>query len=226
MAVAMTALAVAIGGTAAAEPIAHVAKAISGKKIKKRSIPGNRIKANSLGGTEIAEAKLGKVPTAGSADSAVNAGHATNADSATNAGDAAKLGGLAPSAFVQGGGSHVQIRKTIPQNTAEAKLFSIQDAGTISFGCVPGFTKVRFKNDTGQQQDVAITFISPNAPHANVDFSAQYGPGGESGFTLGALHWMIHAGSGNGQATLDLSSSFDGNECVIDVQGLSTLALT
>jgi hypothetical protein len=182
--------------------------------------------AVAIGGTEIAEAKLGKIPAAGAADTAANAGHATTADSATNAGDAAKLGGLAPNAFVQGGGSHVLIRKKIPQNTAETKLFSIQDAGTISFGCVPGFTKVRFKNDTGQQQDVAITFITPNPPHADVDFSDQYGPGGESGFTLGALHWMIHAGSANGQATLDLSSSFDGSECVIDVQGLSTLALT
>ena len=223
MAVAMTALAVAIGGTAAAEPIAHVAKAISGKKIKKRSIPGNRIKADSLGGTEIAEAKLAKVPAAPTADSAANAAHATSADSPR---DAAKLGGLAPGAFVQGGGSHVQIRKTIPQNTAETKLFSIQDAGTISFGCVPSFTKVRFKNDTGQLQDVTITFITPNAPHADVDFSGPYAAGGESAFTLGVLHWMIHAGSGNGQATLDLTSSFANGECVIDVQGLSTLALT
>ena len=226
MAVAMTALAVAIGGTAAADPIAQVAKAIKGTKIKKRSIPGNRVVLNSLGGAEINESKLGKVPSAAAADSATNAGHATSADTAGSAGDAGTLGGLGPAAFTQGGGTHVLVHKRIPQGTPVAKLFSIQDGGTISFGCTPGFTTIKFVNDTGVQSDVTITTVTPNAPHANIDFSAQYGNGAGTSFTLGALQWFIHAASDNGQATLDLTSSFANNACVVNVEGLSTLALS
>lgn len=68
MVVAMTALVVALGGTAAAEPVAQVAAQISGSTIKKRSISGIRVKRNTLTGTEIKESKLGRVPRAVAAD--------------------------------------------------------------------------------------------------------------------------------------------------------------
>jgi len=226
MAVAMTALVVAIGGTAAADPIAQVAKAIKGTKIKKRSLPGNRIVANGLGGAEINESKLGKVRGAALADNATHAATADTATHATGADDSAKLGGLAPGAFVQGGGNHIAIRRTLPANTPKAKLFSLGDTGEISYGCTSGFAILQYVNSTAQQQDVSISFIVPNAPHATVDYSAQYGAGNGTIFELGAQQWHVHAGSDSGQATLDLTASWNGTGCVFDVQGLSTLALT
>ena len=75
------ALVLALGG------VSYAAVKINGKNIKDRTVTAKKIKKNALTGTEINELKLGKVPSAASAD---NAGHATNADT---------VGGQAPSAF-------------------------------------------------------------------------------------------------------------------------------
>jgi hypothetical protein len=74
MAVAVTALVVALGGTATGA--SHL---LSGSKIKKNSIPANRLKKDSVTGTQVNESKLGTVPNA------VNASHAATADTATSA---------------------------------------------------------------------------------------------------------------------------------------------
>jgi hypothetical protein len=74
MAVAMTALVVAMVGTG------YAASKINGSSIKKDSVPANRIEKNSLGGKQVKESKLGKVPSAAQAD------NATNADSAETVG--------------------------------------------------------------------------------------------------------------------------------------------
>jgi hypothetical protein len=83
MVVASLALAVALGGTAFAGPVARL---ISGSTIKPRSLPGNRLKNDTLTGKQIKESSLGTVPNA---TSATNATHAGTADSATNATNAA-----------------------------------------------------------------------------------------------------------------------------------------
>jgi hypothetical protein len=97
MAVAVTALVVALGGTATGA--SHL---LSGSKIKKNSIPANRLKKDSVTGTQIKEAKLGTVP------SAVNAIHAAAADSATRADSATSAGGAPPTGAAGGalGGSY------------------------------------------------------------------------------------------------------------------------
>jgi hypothetical protein len=91
MAVAVTALVVALGGTATGA--SHL---LSGSKIKKNSIPANRLKKDSVTGTQIKEAKLGTVP------SAVNAIHATTADSAAHATSADRAGGAPPTGAAGG----------------------------------------------------------------------------------------------------------------------------
>jgi hypothetical protein len=76
MVIAVGALIAALGGTSiAAGPLASdsKSKSISGKRIKARSITRTRIKKNTLTGTEIKESKLGKVPSATSADTAKSA---------------------------------------------------------------------------------------------------------------------------------------------------------
>jgi hypothetical protein len=88
MAVAMTALVVSLGGTAAGA--SHL---LSGSKIRKNSIPANRLRQNSVTGTQVNEAKLGTVP------SAANATHAVTADTAA----AATSAGGAPPTGAAGG---------------------------------------------------------------------------------------------------------------------------
>src|SRR4051812_37337524 len=75
------ALVLALGG------VSYAAVKINGNSIKNRTIAAKKVKKNTLTGTEINEAKLGKVPSALQADSALNAGSAEN------------LGGQPPSAF-------------------------------------------------------------------------------------------------------------------------------
>lgn len=69
----------------------YAAAKINGKDIKKGTVAGKALKKNTLTGTQINEAKLGKVRSAGTADSAANAANAgalsgvTAADFARNA---------------------------------------------------------------------------------------------------------------------------------------------
>lgn len=111
--VASLALAVALGETAFAGPVARVLTAINGSAIKLDSIPGNRLKNDAVTGKQIKESSLAPVPSAinaanathaiaadgatnatnathaATADSATNANHANTADNATNAANAA-----------------------------------------------------------------------------------------------------------------------------------------
>jgi hypothetical protein len=79
MAVAVTALIVALGGTV------YAASGINGRTIKKNSIPGNRLRKNSATGAQVNEASLAQVPSAASAANAGRATSAGKADSAANA---------------------------------------------------------------------------------------------------------------------------------------------
>jgi hypothetical protein len=113
MVVAMTALVIALGGTAMA-----AGTLVNGDGlIKKGSLSGNRLRSRTVTGRQINLSSLGAVPlatralsaehatTAGSATSATTAATATNAADATNAANAAtaanagELGGKAPSAY-------------------------------------------------------------------------------------------------------------------------------
>jgi hypothetical protein len=141
MIVAVVALVIALTGTAFAAAL------VSGDQlIKKGSLSGNRLRKHTITGTQVNLSKLGKVPSAasadsatsstnarhaGSADSATNAGHAGSADSATNAGhastadsatnattasNASKLGGQAPSFYAPA---------TLPSGQTETGIYGI-----------------------------------------------------------------------------------------------------
>jgi hypothetical protein len=71
MIVAITALSVALAGTAVAS-VATISK-ISGTTVKKNTLPGNRIKKNTVTGKQIKESSLGQVPLADKANSATSA---------------------------------------------------------------------------------------------------------------------------------------------------------
>ncbi len=75
MAVAVVALLVAFGGSAAADQVVDVAKRaklINGKRITPRSLAGNRLRRNSVGPREVRESRLAKVPKARLADNVVD----------------------------------------------------------------------------------------------------------------------------------------------------------
>jgi hypothetical protein len=90
MVVAVTALLIALGGTASAA----LGPANGNKLIKKHTLSGNRLKNKTITAAQINLRRLGTVPnatradTASSADTATNAVHAASADSATSAGTA------------------------------------------------------------------------------------------------------------------------------------------
>jgi hypothetical protein len=90
MLVALLALVLAVGGSAFAAGVA-----INGNLLKKGSVAGDRLKNDTLTGTQIKESKLGKVPSAASADragTANSATHALTAGSAATAGSATSAG--------------------------------------------------------------------------------------------------------------------------------------
>ncbi len=98
--ISIVALVVAASGTAVA------ASTLSGDTlIAKRSLSGNRLRNHTITGTQVNLRKLGKVPSAKTADHATTAafattaGSATTATNATNAGNANALAGQPASAY-------------------------------------------------------------------------------------------------------------------------------
>lgn len=73
-------------------------KTIAGKKLINKTVGGGKVKSNTLGGTQINESKLGKVPSAVSADSAANAQNAANAQHAS---DTDSLGGVPAGSYAK-----------------------------------------------------------------------------------------------------------------------------
>jgi hypothetical protein len=113
--IAYLALFVALGGTAFAAtqlPKNSVGSkqlkpnAVTAAKIKNGAVNGSKIGPNAITGANVDESTLGRVPSAGSAESAATAGHAnsaTNAGHATTAGNANTLGGVPSSGFLRTG---------------------------------------------------------------------------------------------------------------------------
>lgn len=93
MTLAVTALVVALAGSALAGTPGKLSKLIDGTQIKPRSQPANRLKKDTLTGKQINEAKLGTVPSVAHATTATTATNATTADTAGTATDANSVGG-------------------------------------------------------------------------------------------------------------------------------------
>jgi len=126
MAVAITALVVALGGTAAAA--SHL---VSGNSlIKKNSLSGNRLRNGTLTGKQINLTKLGTVPSATSASTAVNATNAVNAKNATTAATAANATTAANALDLGGIPASGYTRSSCSSNTGQIKGFAFVAAST------------------------------------------------------------------------------------------------
>jgi hypothetical protein len=161
MVVALIALAIALGGTA------YAATQINGGQIKNGTITGKKLKKHTLTGTQVDVAKLGKVPSAASAD------HATTAGSATSAGNASTLGGVGAGSFVQGGGQIYTNGATEPESTSTKNVMTIPGLGVLSMGCdSSGWTDYEISNATGDSVQVSSTgnyFIQGSGPQTEAD---------------------------------------------------------
>jgi hypothetical protein len=96
---AMVALFVALGGVSYAAATINGKNikdnTIAGKKLKGKAVTGAKVKGNTLTGAHVDESKLGKVPSAATADQAGNAATAANATNAVNATTAANASAIA-----------------------------------------------------------------------------------------------------------------------------------
>jgi hypothetical protein len=116
------ALFIALGGTG------YAAVKINGKNIKKgtitsralknRTITAQKIKQNTLGGTEIDESKLGKVPSAASADTATSATTAASVGGRT----AASLQVQCPAGTVAAGGVCIELAQRAATDWNQASI--------------------------------------------------------------------------------------------------------
>jgi hypothetical protein len=138
MVVASVALIVALGGTAFAGPLAHLAKLVNGDSlIKKGTLSGNRLRNHTLTATQINLSELGVVP---SAAAATNARFATSAATATNAGhanvaDSATTATSAQNASTVDGASVIRIFFKKPASTSAQPVLTNVFGLTISAAC-------------------------------------------------------------------------------------------
>jgi hypothetical protein len=150
MAVSLTALVIALGGSAYA-----ASSMLDGAKLKNGSVTGGKLKKDTLTGKQIKESTLGTVP---SALRATNATHASTADSATNAGNASALGAVPASGYVQGGGRIYTNGATESESTSDTQVMTIPGLGVLSMGCSPsGSTDYELSNATGDSVQVSDT---------------------------------------------------------------------
>lgn len=172
------ALFVALGGTS------YAAVKINGKNVKKgtitsralknRTITAGKVKRNALGGTEIDESKLGKVPSAASADTATSATTAGSVGGRT----AASLQVQCPADTAAAGGVCIELAQRAAKDWNQASI----DCGArglpnlsqlLSFiSSHPGLTGTEWSSDLFDaatlgviDMSTGIVAASGNTPH-------------------------------------------------------------
>jgi hypothetical protein len=163
MAVALTALFVALGGVGYAAGLIGSAQikdnSVRSKDIHNRTIIGKDVKGNSLGGAEINEGKLGQVPSAATAGSAENAQRAENAQTAQNA---QNLGGSPADAYARNGAEPVHVIGApgqIPFNTGWGAPASSPDDEVPGYWKDPAGT-VHLRGAAGRSSGTAGTMFT------------------------------------------------------------------
>jgi hypothetical protein len=183
--IAYLALFVALGGTAFAAtqlPKNSVgtkqlkANAVTTAKIKSGAVNGTKIATNSVTGANVDESTLGRVPSAGSAETAATAGHAntaTNAGHAGTAGNASTLGGVPSSGFLQA--KSVYFGTSALNVTYEAQIVE-----------VPGWFSIKTQIGPYGEHRFNVTNLSSQTWAFLADGSSiELGPGSTNGMSFG-----------------------------------------
>lgn len=119
---------------------AWAATQISGKLLQNRSVAGKKLKKNTVTGKEVRETSLKKVPKAAAADSAFSA---------------ARLGGVAATGFVKGGGTHIAGRTTGAGGGNDNVIRKFEtSAGEFRLICPAATASVTYVNTTEGDADV------------------------------------------------------------------------
>jgi hypothetical protein len=148
---------------------------IAGKALKNRTITASKIKKNSLGGTEIAESKVGKVPSAASADTAASA---TTAGSLSGR-SAASLQVKCPADTVAAGGVCIELAQRASKDWNQASI----DCGARG---LPNLSQL-------------LSFISSHPGLTGTEWSSNLFDATNSATSIGVIDMAtgLVAGSGN-----------------------------
>jgi hypothetical protein len=150
--ISIVALVLAASGSAMA-----ASKLTSGNSlIREHSLSGNRLENHTLTGTQIDLSKLGKVPSAATADSATTAGTATTA-------------GSAPISNV----TYITATSAVPAENQSADL--------VTATCSPGTTVIGGGADVVDENDV---FLSDSFPNDMSGWSADFFNNGTTPITV------------------------------------------
>jgi hypothetical protein len=200
--VAALALFVAASGTAIA-----ASKLVSGDSlVKPHSLSGNRLRNHTLTGTQVNLSKLGKVPSARSAD---------HASAATNA---SRLGGSPASAYVLGGGKALSARIVVPDTTTGSgqPILSLPGLGEVEiYGCNSGSIvfAAQYHNTSTQSEDLWLQETDESGGQSTTYQSVPAGGVVHLGGAYQKWHYsLLSLGSGTGKnartATASVSAAW------------------
>lgn len=167
MAVAIAALFVALGGTAAATSFGPFK---GDTIIKKHSLSGNRLKNGTITGTQINLSKLGKVPSAAQADTAGSANTATTANTANTATTATTVTQIHESATVTANAG-----QTVPIMTMGPFVFTLKcvnPSGTIITSEVDVATTVDHTSFESVSSNIESNFLISTGPIHDTDITS------------------------------------------------------
>ena len=193
-------VALSTGGAWAAKQLLVTGKTVkngslTGKDVKKRSLTGAQIKPESLTGRQIAEAKLGKVPSAGTADTAANA---------------ATLGGVPLSGLLR---SDRILRGSASLSTADTAIIKDARTGLEARTGPVGSGKLRLVNTT--QDTLVLRGIGYYTSASLVALDTPIPPGGQSDVSFSAAGFsyaqfvVVRRSAAAGTPALQVSCSED-----------------
>lgn len=166
--------------------------------IRNNDVRGRDVRTNTLTGSDIAESKLGKVPSAGTADTAASATNAQNAANATNAGHAntaasAESADTSTSADDAGAvdGQTIEIFDISVPPDDPSETF---DSGGVELtaNCAGGASNIHARNTSGTGGLFQSAWNNNAGAHAVPD----------ENFTFGDADNVGDAGSGAGTASV------------------------
>jgi hypothetical protein len=217
MAVSLTALVVAVGGSAYA-----ASSVIDGAKLKNRSVTGSKLKNDTVTGKQIKESTLSTVPAAARA---LSAGHATSADLATNAGhagsadNASALGGVGAAGFVQG----QRISDSVAISETSTGSLQVPLMGQINLNCFNNGTLLPdFTNQTGATVQASVAVVDSSGTATAIGHTVAPGATLFAGSAVAAgQDHMIALWSGH-SADLTLGWYLDGasSKCTVVETGI------
>jgi len=217
----LLALFVALGGTV------YAAATINGSEIKKNSIPANRIKKKSLTSKQINVAKLGKVPSASSADTANSASTAKSAETAK----AAETANSANTAVVANTTKQITGFQFEADNGGSGTVVSNFHGLTLIASCESGAEKgltVQAASSVPNAQ-IAWTSLWQASDSSNNSYSqisstplTLYTPGGTTkttngavniGFSVGQIVYSQPKGGVQVSVNWNYNNNIAGNDC-------------